>query len=288
MKLFSNQDKFDSLFSTEDFRGYYQTASIISTETLSDYLYKIKDIFSITFNRLSNSINDQVVIDTTSTKFETIYRIKRIKFIDLKDHITSKPENFRGKYIDYSVDLINVSKIMIENTELTLNNLKIAISSFINEYSENKVSMFYGVTYFKETEKIIEKNRKEINQYFPDKTGTTKAYIGDVLKTTNDIESLYKNIEILDTILNISKIDYISKLTNECIAIIDVLIEQNTKSNILSKNNNIKKELISSIYISAKEVEFLNYVYANAIIFYSSFKNLTQDINKIIDITESN
>jgi len=287
MKLFSTQDKFDSPFSTEDFCGYYQTASVISNEALSDYLYKIKDAFSTTFNRLTSSTSNKVVIDTTSTKFETLHRVKRVKFIDLKDYITSKPENFRGKYVDYTLDLINVAGVIVPNTEATLGNLKLAIGSFINEYSENKVSKLYGTVYFKEAEKLIEGNRKEIAKYFPSNNGSTKAYIRDVLKTTNDVESLYKNIELLDTILNLSKIEYIAKLTSECVSLVDGLITHNTKTNMLANNNNIKKELISAIHISAREVEFLNYMYANTIIFYGSFKNLIEDLNKAISVIES-
>ena len=288
MKLFSEQDKIALNFSMEEFRGHYQSAKVISAEALSDYFYKVKDVFSNVYNSLSTATNDQVVVDTTSTKFETMHRVKRVKFIDIKDFITSKPENFRGKYVDYTLDLINASKVIVENTESTLNNLKLAVSSFVNEYSENKVSTLYGAVYFKEAEKLIEENKKDITKYFPESNSSTKAYIRDVLKTNNDVESLYKNIEMLDSILNLSKIEYISKLTNECVGLLDTLIDQNTKTDMLTKNDTIKKELISAIHISAREVEFLNYLYANAVVFYGCFKNLTQDLNKAVDTIESN
>lgn len=288
MKLFSDQENFVPNFSMEEFRGHYLSAKVISAEALSDYFYKVKDVFSTVYNSLSTATNDKVVIDTTSSKFETMHRVKRIKFIDIKDFITSKPENFHGKYADYTLDLINSSKIIVENTEATLNNLKLAISSFVNEYSENKVSTLYGAVYFKEAEKLVDENKKDIAKYFPDSNSSTKAYLRDVLKTSNDIESLYKNIEMLDSILNLSKIEYIAKLTNECVDLIDTLIDQNTKSDMLSKNDTIKKELVSAIHVSAREVEFLNYLYANAVIFYGCFKNLTQDVNKAIDTIESN
>lgn len=287
MKLFSGQDKFDPHFSMEEFRGHYQSASVISTEALSDYLYKVKDAFSSTFDRLTAAVNDKVVVDSTSSKFETMHRLKRVKFIDLKDYMTSKPENFRGKYVDYTLDLINASRVMVENTEATLNNLKLAISSFVNEYSENKVSTLYGGIYFKEAEKLTEENRKEISKYFPDSNGSTKTYVRDVLKTVNDVESLYKNIEMLDSILNLSKIDYIAKLTNECVSLIDTLIDQNTKTDMLSKNDTMKKELISAVHITAREVEFLNYLYGNAVVFYGCFKSLTEDLNKAVDTVEA-
>ena len=287
MKLFSDKEQIALNFSMEEFRGHYQTAKVVSSESLTDYFYKVKDIFSTVFNNLSGAVNDKIVIDTTSTRFETLARVKRVKFIDMKDYITSKPENFHGKYVDYTLDLLNASKVLVENTESTLNNLKLAISSFVNEYSENKVATLYGAVYFKEAEKLVEENRKDISRYFVGSNGSTKAYIRDVLKTTNDIETLYKNIEVLDSTLNLSKIEYIAKLTNECVSLIDTLIDQNTKSDMLSKNDSIKKELISAIHISAREVEFLNYLYANAVTFYGCFKSLTDDMNKAVDTIEA-
>lgn len=287
MKLFSKNEVIKQDLTLEQFVERYSTSVVISEENLSDYLYKIKDTFTNVYNKLSSSVNDKVVIDTISTKFETLHKLKRVKFIDIKDYITSKPENFRGKYIDYTLDLINSSRIVSENTEITLNNLKLAVSSFINEYSDNKVITIYGSTYFKEANKIIETNKKDIAKYFPDSNSSSKAYIKDILKTNNDIEILYKNIEILDSIINLSKINYIAKLTKECSELIDSLITQNTKTNMLSRNNNIKKELVSAIYVSAREVELLNYLYANIIIFYGVFKNLIEDLNNIIDNNHS-
>ena len=92
---------------------------------------------------------------------------------------------------------------------------------------------------------------------------------------------------MLDSILNLSKIEYIAKITNECVSLIDTLIDQNTKTDMLSKNDNIKKELISAIHISAREVEFLNYLYANAVVFYGCFQSLTSDLNKAVDTIEA-
>ena len=280
MKLFANESV-DIKFSTEKFVDYYNSSNVIAEEALSDYLYKIKDSFATLFKKLSGSVNDKAVLDITSTKFETLHKIKRLKFVNVKDYMVSKPENFKGKYIDYTLDLVNVSGVIVGDVEATLNNLKLAIASFINEFSESKVSSLYGAVYFKKTEKLIEQNKREISKYFPIANGSTKAYVGDLLKTLNDIEALYKNIEVLDSTLNTTKISYISKLTNECADLVDSLIEQNTRSNVLAKNDTAKKELINAIHISAREVELLNYLYSNAIIFYSSFKNLTDELNKI-------
>ena len=288
MKLFKEKDNIIPQFSLEQYRDYCRTASVISQESITDYFYKVKDLFSTTFQSLSGVTNDKIVIDSVATRFETLHRLKRVKFIDVKDNITSKPENFRGKYVDYTLDLINSSRVIVESAEVTLNNLKLAISSFLNEYSENKVSTLYGATYFKDSEKVTEANRKDIAKYFTDTNSSSKTYVKDVLKTLNDVESLYKNIEVLDTNLNFTKIQYIAKLTQECVDLMDSIIDQNTKNDIFSRNDSVKKELIYAVHVSARSVEFLNYLYSNAIIFYSVFKNLTQDLSKAVDLVENN
>jgi hypothetical protein len=123
MKLFTNAEIIKPNFSLEQFVHHYNSASVISQENLSDYFYKIKDIFSNVYKKFSTVTNDKIVLDITSNKFETLNKIKRIKFVDIKDYMTSKPENFKGMYLDYSLDLINSSKVILENTESTLNNL---------------------------------------------------------------------------------------------------------------------------------------------------------------------
>lgn len=283
MKLFGQTDKIKPNLSVENFREYYANANTISEEALSDYLYKIKDMLSTTYDRINGNTNDKITIDTVSTKYEVLNKLKRIKFTEIKDIFTSKPENFRGKYIDYVSDLINVSSEIASNTEFTLDNLKLAIAGFINEYSEDKIITLYGSSYFTNAEKLTEKHKKEITKYFPDNNSSTKAYVSDLLKTTNDIDSIYKFIVTLDETLNYDKLMKISKLTNDCVLLLENIIEQQAKSNILSKTDSVKKDLIRAIHITATEVEFLSYLYSNIVMFYGTFRNLTKDITVAVD-----
>ena len=282
MKLY-NGETVGITFSVEDFINYYNSASVVSEEALSDYLYKIKDTFNNLYLKLTGKIDDKAVMDILSNRFEILHRLKRVKFVEIKDILVSKPENFKGKYVDYTLDLINSSKAITEDTEKTLHNLKLAIASFINEYKEDKVFTVYGATYFKNTNKLIESHQKEISKYFPVANGSTKAYLGDVLKTLNDFEALYKNIEVLDKTINPTTLNFISKLTEECAQLVDSLINHNTKTNVLARNDHVKKELINAIHIAAREVEFTNYLYANTLIFYGCFKNITDEVIKFTD-----
>ena len=281
MKLFNENTVHPVSFSLEQYSTMVNHASVISEEAMTDYFYKLKDVFATAFKTLSLNGSDKILTDIESTKFETLHKVRNIKFTDAKAYTVSKPENFKGKYIDYSTDLISISKVIVEDTEACLSNLKMAIASFINEYSDKKVFTLYGAVYFTKTDKLVEEKKKEVAKYFPTANGQTKACVSELLKTFNDIEGIYKNIDTLGNTVNYSTINHIAKLTAETSELIDTLIVQNTKSNVLVKNNDVKKDLVNAIHTAAREVELLNYMYANAVMFYGCFKNLADELNKI-------
>lgn len=277
-KLYSVNDSIATALSIEDFSKYHQTSSVISQEALSDYLYKLKDSFSTVFSTILNTNNDKIVTDVLATKFETKHVASRLKFIDVKELIVSKPENFSGKYIDYTKDLIAAASVLAPNTEITLNNLKLAVASFINEYKEENVYTVYGATYFKESKVTTEVYRKKISKYFPHSNASVKSNIGNLLKSLSDIDHLYNDIQKLDSLINLEKIEKISKLAHSTSDLIDSLIDHNVSSGILLKNNENKKQLIEAVHIAASEVELLSYLYSNTIFFYSAFKTMSDAI----------
>lgn len=275
MRLFDHEDAPRVQISTEAFHQYHRTAEVVSMEAISDYLYKLKDGF-VTLKAILVSDQDKVLTQALTTRFETQHVVKRLKFIDIKDHTVQIPENFKGKYIDYAQDLLQAATTLVPNTLTTLNNLKLAVASFINEYTEDKMHSLYGVAYFKEAEKLTEEIRKDIAKYFPKQTNATKAPIGSVLKTLSDITPLYETVQKLEAVINLDTIEQVNRLALDCSDLVDVLIEQNTKSGVLLKNNATKKELVDIIHITARQVELVSYLYGNAVFFYSSFKRLSE------------
>lgn len=107
MKLFSNETIKISEMSVENFVDLYNNSSVVATEAISDYLYKIKD----TFTNLSNSIvlgdNDKLALDVLNSRFELEHVIKRLKMSDIGSYSVEKPENFKGHYKDYTPSLID-------------------------------------------------------------------------------------------------------------------------------------------------------------------------------------
>lgn len=277
MKLFDGGAIESPKLSQEQFKDYYRSASVVSMEAISDYFFKLKD----TFNTINNSlfvVEDDTAVKALSTRFETEHVVKRLKLINVKDHTVLIPENFSGKYVDYLQDLLQITDVSIKSTEKTLSSLKLAISGFINEHSENNVVTLYGAAYFKDAEKLTEAHRAIISKYFKKSTNSVKSHVGDVLKSLQDVPQIYKDLITLDSTINTSKIKEISKTSNEASELVDVLIEQNRSSQILLKNDSVKKELINALYVTAKQVEFVAYLYSNVLFLHTAVKSLSDKL----------
>lgn len=281
VKLFAGLDLSGKTYSAEEFRSYYGSSTVISLESISDYFYKMKDSFASLASVILKTENDKVVSEVLSNQREVEHVSRRIKFINFRNETIAMPENFKGKFVDLSTDLVATASILIPDVEQSLANLKLAVSSFINEYSENKVSTIYGISYFKEAEKLTINSRKEIGKYFPSSNSAVKSHAGDVLKTMFDVEHLFKDVKKLDGVINLDKIKRLNSISSEVSELVDLLIEQNTKSSILLRNNSTKKELINAIYIVAKEIELASYLYSNCIFLYTSVKSLSDKVLEV-------
>lgn len=59
---------------------------------------------------------------------------------------------------------------------------------------------------------------------------------------------------------------------------VDVLIEQNSKSGILLKNDAAKRDLVEMIHIGATGIQFISYLYANTVYFYKALESLSNAV----------
>lgn len=275
MKLFAGGVIETPKLSQEQFNAYYQTASVVSMEAISDFFFKLKDSIATINNSLFTLDEDKSLTEVLSTRFETEHVAKRLKMTNLKDHTVLIPEHFSGKYVDYIQDLTLVTSEATKNVDQTLSSLKLAISGFINEYSEDSVTTLYGGVYFKDAEKLLTRHTAIISKYFKKNTNSVKSRVGDVLISFTDIPDIYKGLVTLDGVLGVAKIKEISKVANEASELVDVLIEQNRNSQILLKNDHVKKELMNALYIGAKQVEFVAYLYSNILFLHKAVKALS-------------
>lgn len=265
-------------FSAEQFVEYYQTAGVVSTEAISDFLASTKDSMVKLTAFVFDHKTDRAMLDATEKRFETLSVVKRLHFADIANESVTIPERFDGYYSLYVKDLIEISEEAIADTESLLSNIKMAISGFINEYSENGVLSVYGKVYADASDKAIKLHLMKLSKYFKTSKATFKAKVSDVIRNLGEIEGLYNSATKLEAAVSLDKIEKISKLAKEVSEMVDSLIEQNTKSNILLRNTEAKKELVEMIHVGARSVEFTSYLYSNSLYFYNALKSLSDTV----------
>lgn len=275
-KLYSNEHIPTQVKSLEEFVAFYNSSTVVSAESLDSFFSKLKDTFHSAKRTVTSS--EAIVSNLLLTRFQTESVIKDINYIDFKETTVEVPENFKGKYIDYLKALLEIAETLNSTTTNTLNHLKLSISSFMNEYKEDKVFTLYGTSYFQETEKELKENKKLLKPFFPTDSRSVKAKVSSVLYTLKDVPELYNKAQELEKLITFEDIKKANRLASEASDLIDVLIENNKNSSVLLKNNQTKKDLIFAIQIAAEQVEFQNYIYANMTFLYAAIQKLSEAI----------
>lgn len=280
-KLFDKRDQVQLTLSHESMAARIQSAQVLSLEAVSDYLARSKDLFGGVISQTYDVGTDKAALEATSRRHEVLSILKRLHFSALAEETVTKPEKFQGKYKDYLHDLISVCDKSVPDTIELLNALKMAISGFMNEYSEDGVVTIYGSHRKETSSRLTDQGLGALKVYFPEAKATFKARVKDVLKNLGDVESLFNDVKKLDAVCNFDTIKKIQKLAKEVSEMVDLLIEQNTKTGLLLNNDSAKKELMAMIDVAAHSVSFVGYLYANTLYLYNALKSLSEKIVEV-------
>lgn len=280
-KLFEGEEIAPMNVSLEEFSKRYNASVFISREAIQDYFYKLKDVISTTNESIFNSDLEKASLDATKDKYEVINISKRIHIAHLSDEVVTTPDKFKGTYLDLLLELKSSSGIMYEDTIKLLSNIKMAVASFINEVSKDGALSIYGVSYSKNSKKKREECLKKVSKFFPHSKSITKAKATDVLKSLKDLEVIFKEVPELAKVSSEYKIDKLLTLSKEVSEMVDILIEQNANSGVLTNNSTAKKDLVDMLQVGATNVEFCGYLYSNTLFLYKAIKDLSDTVIRV-------
>jgi hypothetical protein len=139
----------------------------------------------------------------------------------------------------------------------------------------------HGATFFKGYAKVREKHLKVISDYFPKSDTASKAEIGKLLKTFNDIATINASILDIENNFTSKSLETLNRGANELAELVNSLVESNAQSGVLVRNNEAKKELVNVIHVTAELVEFMGYLYSNLMFFESSYKAMSDELLKL-------
>lgn len=276
-KLFNNEKPLAVTLSAEQFMAYHKTANVISTESLDVYLSKIKDTF-MGVDRLIDTKTERFFKEVDSNRYETISRAKKVKYFNFRNEVVSKPEQFKGYYTDYIDQLNKSSETITELVDVLLSNLKLAVSTFINEYNLEKSDMMYGSKSFTDGAKILEHESAAVGSYFKAPAGKVRDKVQELIKTNSDFEPIFEGFDKLKKVYTDARHKEIQAHVKSVVELVDVMIDLNIKSNVLNRNDQLKRQLMEAIHTAAQVVEYHYALYANTVFLAKAFTELTQTL----------
>ena len=158
MSLYKKTDKFELKQTPQQFVARHATSSVVSTESMAVFLSQIKDTFS-GVTRTFDTQTQRFFKEVDSTRNETLTRAKEVKFANFRHEVVPKPEQFKGYYVDYIGQLNDSAIVVSELVDSLLSSLKLAVSTFINEYSPEKGDLLYGSNNFVQGSKLLKEEK---------------------------------------------------------------------------------------------------------------------------------
>jgi hypothetical protein len=274
MHVFSSRDTTPAHIAHEQFAGYYRNASVVSMESLGQYLQRVRDTFSSVKSAIVPE-QDKFVAQTLSNKYETLHLAKQVKYTDFRADLVSRPETFSSLYVDYLEDLTEIAQATHASVLKSIDTLKIAVASFINDYQEGQVDSLYGARYFQVEKKVIEAQQDRNKKHYKAPQNKTKTEVQTVIKSMTDFEKIYALIDACAATLNQPNATHLEKSVRDVTDLIDALVEQNLRTGVLVKSQGAKKELVGAIDQTARAVEFYTALHAEFFGVCSGFKTLT-------------
>jgi len=259
MKLYNNKTELKNSISIEQYNNYFTNIDKVSTEALSDYVYKILDVFHNLGTSVLGKYDDRQAAEVLSKQFELNNKIKYLEFTLVADNIIYKQENFSGKFVDYISDL---KEIFSELTPVVLESgdiLKLAISDYLNTVNIDNKAMVYGYSKLNKNVSICENLLNKGNKYFTKTNGLDQDSIRALFKTLNDFKPMHEDIAKLDKISNQETSDNIKTLYNSVCMLLDHLATEVGNNNISLSNDKMKKELSIMVHDFAKILEIYGY-----------------------------
>lgn len=284
MPLYTSDTSAVGTISPDTFAKAYQTCNVVSTESVSSFLQKVRDNLDGVSTSIANLTGtaeyDRMVQEALSSRYSAVHAAKTANMQHFRHLTVSKPDGFSGLYVPYLKDLYLAAHSVTDAAHSALDRLQMGVASFINEYTDDKEDRFYGGHYFSGYERTVEVAKKSISGYFKAGTGKVRTTPDKLLRSLSDVPLVYEGVQTLAALLNVSELERIQAQVAKTTELIDTLLTHNLQSGVLAKSSETKREMVQAIHTTAQVVEYANALYAHFMLSCQSIKDLSEELVK--------
>ena len=278
-KLFSSEAPYEPVVSCETFIHRYQSLSRVSTESVSTFLSSVHDSLA----SIARGLNPQVQrleADLLRYQQESIAKSKEVSFKNFSAQTLSKPESFQGYYTDYVRTLQTHAEATYSATQACLQELKMLVGSFINDYSDEVLNRPKHTETFRGAQRSLLHSKTEVKAFFPLPANKVMDTAQNLLKRMSDVQDLYALVTPLCEVFSDERQKALSRDAQNVSELIDSLLETNRASGVLNKTNGTKQQLMDAIHTSAQMVEYYFALLSHWLMMGKALQDLSEKLRK--------
>lgn len=277
MKLYDRKTSFHREVTLESFVRDYATLKVVSAESAHLFLSKVQDSFRSVAIKLDPE-HERFRQDAWMRQRAATARAKEISFNQFRHERLSKPESFKGYYTEYLKDLYQTSFELSTQCTVLVETLQMALGVFINENVDDKVTQIYGRMVFEGAAKKLPALQKALAGYFKAPAGQVKSLASELLRSMQDIETLYSLGEQVSRVYTPGAVQDMERKVSATADLVDALVQVNLGNGVLTRYAHGKQQLVEAIHVTAKYVECYHAALAHWVFYCKCFNDLTEQV----------
>ena len=240
-------------------------------KVVPSFLLKLKETNQFLSNNLEEQ--DKLRLSLSGKEKSAISRAKHLDYLTFGDRVISIPENFKGDFIKYAVQLNAVATAAYQTQSLVLLEYNQILSSFLTN-KEDKISLKDHTTFFNRIKAEREGYAHKLAAFRNEKTGVTKTRFRSVISRMADVEALVNETSKLTSQHSKAKLHDIHRTVNESVDLLNMIIEGIQDGTISNISPNATMNISQGAYEVAKYVEFVGVVYFDITVFLNCVENM--------------
>ena len=262
----------------------------LEASVLSNMVDTIKSVFPDMLANLKNSFFStqnlpNIQIQMSSDHQFIVKEIKAFPFTEYGNLSVAVPEGFKGDYVSYLKELINATDSLKELSNKIIKPYYVYLSVFLSN-KDAKKSTHNNDSFYKQINASRDKVSKDIGKFFNPTDPTAKLKVNKLIHNTGGVKDVSEFSTLLKSHIDKVDISEISKMSNQCLDLLAMIVDEINKGNITNVTPEITTNLSNGAYEVAKELEMFSVVYFRIMGAIGGVDNLAVRLRSFITNTD--
>ena len=207
-------------------------------------------------------------------------RISGIQYLDIAELTVYVPEGLQTSYLEYSNEL-NAAAQRAAGVEAELSKFSKYIAVLLSD-RQAKIDHVLNAQEFTTMAKSRAAVVEAMAQHFAKGSTRTDVRYATAVRRNSEWETIYKNVEHQQKLLNPAALEHVRKKMDECVDLLDRLVKSAERGEFQDAAPEQIKKLSNYVYEMASELEFFSVVFYRCRALAESVDATMKKVDKVV------